>query len=386
MELGALASIGGLATGAASARSQSEDDGSGDGGAQQRVTVRQEEGQAFYWVLPGKRRLSPQVFGTPDTPRNGTDLLEARIEQAKGLPEPLGNAVPQLLEDLPILVAAPEEMREPVDGESRTGGSGQESGGIAMQRTAVPTPFGDDAQVTSGQFEIAYNDHQPYDLPGAPGDTADTVDLDAAFTDPAGNEYVIEFDHVVQRPIPGYETGGGVKVGGNLHGISGSGSPLMAQTHNYGACWGVGNVRINGEVCEQNRRKVIHFMTTQTVRNQQYELALDEEMPLSPDETIAGQPHHTHGFVQPITATDEGPVFEPVKTAFELPSGETQPFIHAMWEQDEIVEGPFANWEWPSGDGTAAADESGGAGGNATADGDATDGGNTTDGGNATGD
>jgi plastocyanin len=31
----------------------------------------------------------------------------------------------------------------------------------------------------------------------------------------------------------------------------------------------------------------------------------------------------------------------------ELPNGETQPFIHAMWEQEELVEGPFDEWEFP---------------------------------------
>lgn len=370
MELGALASIGGVASGRRRSRSQSDgggdsDDGGSGGEAEQRLTARQEEGNAFYWVLPGERRLSPQVFGTPDSPRHGSDLLAARIEQAKQLPEPLGNAIPQLLEDMPILVAAPDEARAPIENDGGSQNDGDER--IATQKLAQPTPFGDDAQVTSGQFEITYHDRQPYDLPGAPGDTSDTVDLDASFTDPAGNEYELVFDHVVQPPIPGNATGGGVKIGGQLHGNTGTGSPLMAQTFNYGACWGIGNVRINGEVSEQNRNKLIHFMTTQTVRDERYDLAIDEEMPLPPERTIAGQIHHTHGFVQPITATDEGPVYEPVETAFELPNGDPQPFIHAMWEQDEIVEGPFADWEWP-GDGENGGEQAGDGGGTPQAD------------------
>lgn len=71
-------------------------------------------------------------------------------------------------------------------------------------------------------------------------------------------------------------------------------------------------------------------------------------MPFAPADTIAGQIHHTHGVVLPIKVTPDGPVFGPVPTAFELPTGETQPFIHAMWEQDTIESGPFANWKFPT--------------------------------------
>ena len=285
------------------------------------------------------------VFGTPENPRFGSDLLETRIEQAKQLPAPLCNAIPQLLRDLPFLVAAPEDARERV------------SDGVAREKLTAPTLYSDEAQVTSGAFEITYGDRQPYDLPGPPGDTEDTVDLDAHFTDPAGNEYELEFDHVVQPPIPGYQTGGGVLTSAWHHGITGTGSPLMPQVFAYGACWGVGDVIVNGEVATTDGFRVIHFMTTQTLRDRDYRLAIDEELPLAPDETIAGQTHHTHGVVLPIRPTPEGPVFAPVPTAFELPNGETQPFIHAMWEQDEVVEGAFADWEFPT-DGDDEQDES----------------------------
>jgi len=30
-------------------------------------------------------------------------------------------------------------------------------------------------------------------------------------------------------------------------------------------------------------------------------------------------------------------VFDPAPTAYKLPNGKTQPFIHAMFEQDTIV-------------------------------------------------
>ncbi|UTF52256.1 cupredoxin domain-containing protein [Natronosalvus rutilus] len=124
----------------------------------------------------------------------------------------------------------------------------------------------------------------------------------------------------------------------------------MPQVYAYGASWGVGNVHINDKLATEDGFRLIHFMTTQTVRDERYRIVLDEEMPLAPDETIAGRIHHTHGVVLPIRPTDEGPVYDPVPTAFELPNGDHQPFIHAMWEQDEIVDGPFADWEFPGAD------------------------------------
>lgn len=50
------------------------------------------------------------------------------------------SAIPQLLEDLPFLVAAPEEARAPVDDDS-----------IAREKLAAPTLYSDNAQVTSGE-------------------------------------------------------------------------------------------------------------------------------------------------------------------------------------------------------------------------------------------
>lgn len=351
-----LGSTTGLGQGSVVAVQESNGDESGQPDApRQQVVARQEQGETFYWVLPGERRLSPSVFGTPENPRFGTAMLEYRIEQAKGLPEPLGNAVPQLLADLPPLVAAPENARKPVQDEET----------IAQQVFTQPTLYSNNAEVTSGQFEVTYNDYRPYDLRGPPGETPDTVDLTATFTDPADNEYELAFDHIVQPPIPGYRTGGGVMIDAWHHGKTGTGSPLMPQLYNYGAFWGIGNVLVNGEVADEN--KLIHFMTTQTVRDARYRLVLDEELPLAPENTIAGQVHHTHGVVLPITATPEGPVHEPVKTAFELPNGQPQPFIHGMWEQEELVEAPFAEWSWPGATEQSAAEGQGTDGNQTTA-------------------
>lgn len=39
------------------------------------VKVKQDPGKVFYWVLPGERRLSPSVFGTPDDPHLVLSIL-----------------------------------------------------------------------------------------------------------------------------------------------------------------------------------------------------------------------------------------------------------------------------------------------------------------------
>lgn len=281
------------------------------------VVVKQEPGKVFYWVLPGERRLSKQVFGTPANPlRTG----ETQIKRAKG-------PMKDLLSKFPFLVGAPLEMRA------------TNMEGTRFTKLKVPTLFSDQARITSGQFSVTYRDRQPYDTPGKPIDTLDDADFSASFTDPAGNRYQIKLKRVFMPPIPGYETGGGVITNAWHHGITGTGSPLMPRVYTFGAFWGFGDVVINGEVSDTN--KVIHLMTTQIVRDKNYHLAIDQELPLAKENTIAGQTHHTHLVVLPIKITPEGPIFEPVNTAYVLPNGKKQPFIHAMWEQDTILKGPF---------------------------------------------
>jgi len=285
------------------------------------VKVSQEPGKVVYWVLPGKRPLSKMVFGTPDNPKA---TVADKIKEARG-------PVKELLKKLPFLVGAPLKAR------------GVNEAGDKFTVLKVPTLFSNKAMITSGEFYITYKDNQPYDMPGKPGATKDAVDLISKFTDPAGNKYELKVKHVIQPPIPGYETAGGVMTNAFHHGTTGTGSPLMPRVYTYAAFWGVGDVIVNGEVVDRN--KVMHFMTTQTVRDKEYNLALDEDLPLKPENTIAGQIHHTHGVVLPIKATPKGPVFDPVKTAFKLPNGMRQPFIHIMYEQDTIVKGPFSYWK-----------------------------------------
>ena len=289
-----------------------------DESAQEERALRaaQPEGRVVYWVTPGPRRIDPAVFGTPGDPRmTGRQAMS----QAPG-------PIKELLQDLPVLVGLPPQARGTTDD------------GSQYTRTTMPTPFGDSGQITSGQFDIRYIDRQSGDNPGPPGNTTDAVEADISFTDPDGNRYRLEIDHVVQPPIPGYATDGGVIVDGTHHGTTGTGTPLMPQVYTYGAFWSLADVYVNGELADE--LKMTHCMTTETVRDSEYNLAFQDELPLALGDTIAGQRHHTHCIVLPVTGTPDGPVYRPLQTAFELPNGQTQPFIHVMYEQDEIRETP----------------------------------------------
>ncbi len=291
------------------------------------VSVSQEEGKIVYWILPGFRRLSPSVFGTPDNPMFGNDRLEWAINVSSRLPQPLGSSVPELLRKLPFLVAAPEEMR----------GFSPEGDYILK----VPTLFSDKARIVSGSMSIEFIDKVPYDTMGPPINTSDVVNANITFTDPSGNNYKLVVKHVFMPPLPGYETGGGVLLNAWHHGTTGTGSPLMPKLFTYAAFWAFGDIVVDGEVIEQN--VVIHGMTTQVVRDKNYRLMLDEELPLNIDNTPAGQLHHTHIVVFPIQITKNGPVYHPLNLPFILPNGKPQPFIHVMFEQDVISGATFSN-------------------------------------------
>jgi len=278
--------------------------------------VMQEEGKVTYWVLPGPRKLDQQTFGTPENPKM---LLEPKLKAAK---EPRGPAtVPELLKQVPIMVAAPEKARKVMP-----------NGDYVF---AQPTPFSNDARIIQGSFAATFTDMVKTDPPGKPGQTPDTAEFTARFSDPQGNQYRVVLDHVVKPPFPGYQTEGGVMLDSVHHGATGTGSPLMPKVDTVAALWGVGELHINGELVDDHR--VMHLMTSEVVRNKDYELVHTKDLPLQPEERhISGQEHHTHLMMPPIKGTKKGPVFSPVPTAFELPNGKKQPFLHIMFEQDEV--------------------------------------------------
>jgi hypothetical protein len=284
-----------------------------------RVT-KQDSGKVVYWVPPGPRKLSPEVFGTAENPKM---TLEPKLRTAQQMVDAgkMPPSVPKLLKDLPILVGVPEQAR------SKT-----PDGGQILKH---PTPFPDQGKIVQGSFRAEFFNEVDQDPPGKPGQTPDSANLEAEFTDPQGNDYRVVLDHVVKPPFPGYQTDGGVMLDAVHHGSTGTGTPLMPQVWTVAALWGVGEVYVNGDLA--SKKQVMHLMTSETVRDKDYDLALQKDMPLKPDEWhVKHQPHHTHLIVMPIQGTKKGPVFSPVPTAFELPDGKTQPFMHIMFEQDTV--------------------------------------------------
>lgn len=282
--------------------------------------VSQKPGKVVYWILPGPRQLSPDVFGTPDNPKF-TVMPQIKMAKKMEAAHKMPPHVDDVLKRVPILVGVPLMAR-----------SKHADGTWWMDK---PTPFSDKGRIVAGSFNAHYYDVVSLDPPGKPPMTPDHATMEARFDDPAGNHYRVVVRHVVKPPFPGYETEGGVMIDGSHHGKSGTGSPLMPKVNTYAALWAMGDVFINGELVAAGQ--VMHMMTTDVVRDRNYHLALNSEVPLAPDQYfIKGQSHHTHLIVLPIKGTEEGPVFSPLKTAFKLPNGMMQPFVHIMYEQDSI--------------------------------------------------
>lgn len=284
-------------------------------------SVKQPPGKVTYWVMPGPRQLSPDVFGTAAAPRATLrpKLQAAKQAVAAGKMPP---AVPEALRKLPILVGVPVKAR-----------SQHSDGSYWLDK---PTPFGDQGRIIQGSFTAHYVDQVNNDPSGPPPATPDKAKMEATFTDPQGHNYRVVLKKVLKPPFPGYRTQGGVMIDSYHHGPTGTGSPLMPKVKTYAAFWGMGDVYIDNELANENA--VIHMMTTEVVRNRDYQLALNSEMPLAPDQRLVkGQATHTHLIVLPLKVVPgRGPVFQPLKTAFKLPNGKTQPFMHIMFEQDDV--------------------------------------------------
>ena len=119
---------------------------------------------------------------------------------------------------------------------------------------------------------------------------------------------------------------GGVVVDDFLHGKSSIGTRLMPTLYSYGSYWGVGELYINDELVSGNR--IVHIMVTEDVRDENYRLMIDSELP--------HQGVHTHLILPNLVATPEGPKEEPVPTMFILPNDMEQPFLHIMFENTEL--------------------------------------------------
>lgn len=300
------------------------------------VRTKQTVGDSVHWILPGPRRIDPTVFGTPEngpsSPQRGDEHIAHKVWQFK---QHRPHIVGLLKGDddhkpLPLPVGLPEKARKTnADGDRYT-------------ETKIPVPFSDKtvgsdkSDALKGSLDLTYIDRKGFDEQEADDDE---IDLDIWFTDPAGNRY--EFDiHHLETHDGAHPHGQGVMTGVYMHGIVPIGTPLMPTQYAFGSLWAIGDLLINGEVTdERNRDRVIHLMTTQNVRDEDYTLAIDEELPLGADgnpDPYLGSQTVTHVFLPPIQETDDGPRRVPLKTGFELPNGKMQPFIHFMFDESPV--------------------------------------------------
>lgn len=300
------------------------------------VKARQRPGNRTHWILPGPRRLDPALFGTPaagpSTPQRGTDEIAHRTWSLRRADNPAAGllAGDDGYPPFPVPVGIPEGARETTDD------------GTAYTRTAVPLPFSDRAVGSDenpnvdGSLRLRYVDREGFE---GDGDRGDEVTADVRFSDPAGNTYEFDLDHL-ERHDGAHPHGRGVMTGAYLHGSTGIGTPLMPTQYVFGAFWGVGDVSVNGDPpVEQNTDRLIHFMTGQNVRTADYDLAIDGELPLGAHGNPAAyldQATHTHGFLPPVRMTEDGPRRVPLASAFTLPNGNRQPFAHFMWDEDQV--------------------------------------------------
>lgn len=247
----------------------------------------EEEGGTVFVILPSKRKLDPDVFGTPKLPRafGGT----------------------------PGINGAPVPARETADGEYTT--------------FANPNPFGDKYMtMQSAGLSIEAVDATAADA----ASTNDRVKMTASWQDGDGNTYTVRCCEVMASHGVEFPTFGGVVTNHILHGFSRIGTALMPSEYTYFAFWGMGEVRKNGETLQSPR--LIHGMLTEYVRGVgNYELGRDSEV----DPTRK----HFHLMVPPMMPRQE-PFghFEHVNanTGFELPNGNTLPFWHVMFEPVEF--------------------------------------------------
>ncbi|MFQ3295885.1 MAG: hypothetical protein ACI9PP_000553 [Halobacteriales archaeon] len=301
------------------------------------VQATQSDGNSVHWILPGPRRIDPYVFGTPDdgpsSPQRGDDHIAHKIWYFKQhRPEIVGLlAGDHDHKPLPLPVGLPEKARATNDDEDR------------YTRTTIPVPFSDKTigseagNELDGALDLKYIDRAGFE---GQGNGPDEIDFDVWFTDPDGNRY--EFDiHHLETHDGAHPHGRGIMTGVYMHGITPIGTPLMPTQYAFGSLWAVGDLLVNGEVThENNRDRTIHLMTTQNVRTADYNLAIDEELPLGADgnpDPYLGSQTVTHVFLPPIQVTDDGPRRVPLKPAFELPNVKPQPFIHFMFDEDTVT-------------------------------------------------
>lgn len=246
----------------------------------QALSTEQPAGKEVNWILPGQRRLDPAIFGSPDAPL--------------GFEDDIGVPVDDRLTD---------------------------ANGTSYTTTDFPTPHSDNHAPVDGSYRARMVDITPIDGP----DSRDHATATIRFTSPDGNHtYRVDLKKVV--PVgPDHPFLGGVVVDHLLHGKTGIGTKLQPTQYAYGAFWGVAELHVDGELVRDNQ--LLHLMVTENVRNEDYELMIDGELPRTGVDT--------HVILPPVAVTEIGPQPAPVPTGYELPNGGEQPFAHVMFDDTD---------------------------------------------------
>ena len=158
-----------------------------------------------------------------------------------------------------------------------------------------------------GELDLTYRDREGCDFDGG---KEDYVDLDWWLMDPDGNEYTLDIHHLAHHD-GAHLHGHGVMTGVYMGGTTGVATPLMPTQYGFGSFWAISDLLANGEVAsDKNRDRLIHIMTTQTVRKADgYALAFDADLPLDEDgnpDPYLGEETHAHVFLPPILEADNG--------------------------------------------------------------------------------
>ncbi len=242
------------------------------------TSITAEASSDVIWIFPGKRKLDPEVFGTPDKPA--------------------------MLEQLPM-----KERMVSEDGESFT-------------TTKGATAFSDKVKSIDGSIKISVDDRTPLDNPNS----LDKANLEARFTGPKGeNDYRVVLEELI--PVgPDHQFFGGAGTDVYMHGSTGIGSPLEVPVFAYVTLWGYGKVYRNGEIVGEKR--LIHSMVTPRVRDRDGTLGFSQGKDLSE--------LSVHLVLPPTKIVDGKPMDDPTPTGFKLPNGIEQPFFHVNFRDVNI--------------------------------------------------
>jgi hypothetical protein len=230
------------------------------------VRVTQRTGGALL-ALPDHRMLDKTLFGSPGAPR--------------------------FIAGTPIVTGVPRSLRR------------IEEGRYTMLDT--PSPFGAKHMVVAGGRLLL----EAYDITATDATVSeDSVRLEAAWRDHAGNEYSVRCARVMPYGVE-HPVFGGVATNHILNGFSGIGTPLIPSGFAYVAFWGIGETTKNGQVTDT--AVMIQGMLTEGLHDENNELVFDQRV----------RPGHRQFHLLVPSYVPDGDRYRsrPVRTGFMLDDG-----------------------------------------------------------------